>query len=72
MPIRRILTALFAVYAASIVLALSACFMPDDGPQMALLSCGLFIASILTAGLIGIAVGIEYATARALPNKDNF
>lgn len=60
MPIRT-LTALAIVYVASIALTLSVYFAPEDSPRMEILSCGLFIASILTAGLIGIAVGIEYA-----------
>lgn len=69
MPIRT-LTALAIVYVASIALALSAYFSPEESQRMAMLSCGLFVASILTAGLIGIAVGIEYATARAAPTKN--
>lgn len=69
MPIRT-LAALAIVYVVSIALALSAYFSPEDSPRMAILSCGLFVASILTAGLIGIAVGIEYAESRATPKKN--
>lgn len=61
----RTTIAIAVVFGASIWAALAAYAGISTSPQIAILSCGLFIASIVTAALIGLAVGVEFAAERA-------